>query len=462
MSGKILIVDDVVTNRIVLKVKLGRAHYQPLVAADMESCLRIARKDAPDIILLDHGLPGMTGIEVLKQIRSDPGLPDIPVVFLSSDADPETRMQALQAGADDFLQKPVDDQMLLARLRNLVRSRDSAPRIAGHDAALPMPGFAEGSTEFCGPGLIALVADRPETAMAWRRDLSGLTGDRIVIMTREDALAETHHDGMIPDIFVVEAAFETRDGGLRLMSELRSRPPTRHSAVCVICPDAAPAGAAMAYDLGANDVVPQGFNPRELGLRLRKLMRRKRDADRMRASVQDSLRASVIDPLTGLHNRRYAMPFLSGIAARSHNAGLAYSVLVIDLDRFKDVNDRWGHPAGDRVLVEVARRLAGNLRAGDLLARIGGEEFLVGLPDTGLDEAQVIAERLCRVVEAAAVVIAEDTAVTVTVSIGLSAGLPPDTHPFEPVTDVIERADRALMRSKSAGRNQVTISRSAA
>jgi two-component system, cell cycle response regulator len=459
MSGKILIVDDVATNRIVLKVKLGAAYYHPLMASDGAGCLRIARDEAPDLILLDHSLPDMPGIEVLRRLRADLATRDIPVVFLSSDADIASRLQALRAGADDFLQKPVDDQMLMARLRNLVRSRERGTDVEGHDPAFQVPGFAESAPEFDGPGLVALVADRPETALAWRRDLApALPSDRIVILSPEEALADAVQETGTADVFVLAADLNGRSGGLRLMSELRSRPMTRSAGICIICPDMAPDGAAMAYDLGANDVVSQSFNAAELGLRLRKLIRRKRAADRMRLSVQDSLRASVIDPLTGLHNRRYAMPYLAGIAERAEMAGLPYSVLIIDLDRFKAVNDRWGHATGDAVLIEVSRRLSESLRAGDLLARIGGEEFLVGLPDTGLAEAEIIAERLCKVVHARAILTADGSCLPVTISIGLAEGL----RVGESVTEVTDRADRALLVAKSGGRNQVTISRTAA
>ncbi len=466
MSGKILIVDSVATNRIVLKVKLAAACYHPLMAADGESCLRLARDEDPDLILLDHHLRDMPGVDVLRKLRADPATQDIPVIVLSASGDAASRLQALNTGADDYLQKPVEDQILLARIRSLVRSRDTDATLQSADGALPIFGLAEPASDFDHPGLVALVADRADTAMAWRRDLSAVMTDRLVIMSREETLADGLPGAAHPDIFVVEADLDGRNGGLRLMSDLRSRTLTRHAAICIVCPDrppgSAPEGAAMAFDLGANDVVAASVDPQELALRLRKLLRRKRAADRMRASVQDSLRASVIDPLTGLHNRRYATPYLAGIAERAQAAGLPYAVLVIDLDQFKAVNDRWGHAAGDAVLIEVALRLSANLREGDLLARVGGEEFLVGLPDTGLTEAQVIAERLCRVVQVRPIRTAEGAVVSVTASIGLAVGANHDLPVTEPVVDVMNRADRALLLAKSAGRNRVTISSTAA
>ena len=175
------------------------------------------------------------------------------------------------------------------------------------------------------------------------------------------------------------------------------------------------------------------------------------------------LRLAVIDPLTGLHNRRYGLAQLQAIAESARANGAMFAVLVADIDRFKSVNDHFGHAAGDAVLVEVAQRLRQNLRAGDLVARIGGEEFLIALPNIALPEARLIAERLCTVMAEHPFHLNATQDLPVTLSIGLAiseAGELP-AH-VETVTDIFDRADRALLRAKTAGRNQVTISRAAA
>ncbi|MES2968241.1 MAG: diguanylate cyclase [Pseudomonadota bacterium] len=461
MNGRLLIVDDVASNRIVLKVKLAAAFYEPILAADGASCLKLAREKLPDLILLDLVLPDLSGIEVLNILRADPATRSIPVIVLSASATADERMAALEAGADDFLGKPVNDMLLLARLRNLLRGREQLEA-----EEFPVPDMAEAAVEFARPGHIAIVANRAETAMRLRRDLHRSLEDRITIFTREDALA----DGIplragegVPDVYLIESDHGGTGGGLRLMSELRSRPSTRHSSVCILQPEEESAMAAIAFDLGADDQVGADVAPRELALRLRHLIRRKRLRDRMRASLRDNLRLALIDPLTGLHNRRYALPKLVGIADRARTEGSSFAVLVVDLDRFKTVNDRFGHAAGDAVLVEVSRRLAAGLRQGDMLARIGGEEFLIGLPGTHMVAAQAIAERLRRGVDERPVLLPDGSQISVTISVGLAMGLAQTELPVpEAAADAVNRADRALMSSKSAGRNVVTVGLSAA
>ena len=467
MHGRILIVDDVATNRIIYKVKLGDAYYEPLLAADGRACLAMARAERPDLILLDLILPDMHGTQVLRDLRADPATRTIPVVVLTAANDADERLLALSAGADDVMSKPVADQVLLARVRNLLRTRGEQGFVA---SAWGMPahsvlGLSESPSGFETSGTIALVSSRPETALHWRHDLQPVLRDRLLVMSPDQAMAVQSSTAAaadpLPDVFVIEAEPDAGSGGLRLMSELASRPATRHAATCIVTPTQEGEITATAFDLGADDVVVSTVGARELALRLRILLRRKRQADRLRATVEDGLRLAVIDPLTGIYNRRYAMPRLASIAAQAAQDGSDFAVMVVDLDRFKSVNDRFGHPAGDRVLAEVARRLSENLRISDLLARIGGEEFLVALPQTSLGDAQHVASRLREVIAEDSITLPSGQALHVTASIGVAMGR--RGLAAEDVGDLVDRADKALLQSKSAGRNQVTFAgRSAA
>lgn len=453
MSGRLLIVDDVAINRIVLKGKLAAACYETLQADSGRAALALACQAAPDLILLDLDLPDLGGVAVCRRLRADPATALIPVVMITSSTEPGARLRALAAGADDVLTKPIDDQMLLARVRSLLRARETEAELTLREMTGRELGFAEAAPTYEHAALIALVARRPAEALQWRADLVPLLPHCAVSPRRSDALFDA---GEAPDAVVIEADLGNPGEGLRLMSELRSRTPTRHAAMCIVLPEARRDLAAMALDLGASDIVQAPFDPRELALRLQTMVRRKRMADRLRESVRDGVRQATRDPLTGLHNRRYALPHFARIAERASQSGRPFAVMLLDLDRFKSVNDRWGHAAGDAVLVEVADRLQGNLRAVDLLARIGGEEFLVILPDTALAEARAAAERLCRVIEERPVALPAGGAVPVTVSIGLAIGQSPATE------EVLGQADRALMRAKTEGRNQVTVWMSAA
>lgn len=456
MTGKILIVDDVATNRIVLKVKLGRAFHDTIQAATGAEALRLAREHQPKVVLLDLQLPDMTGLEVCAALKTDPHTRGIAVVMISAAQDAASRLAALEAGADDYLVKPLDEVMLLARLRSLLRARaaegDQQMRAAAQDMAL-----AEPAAGFDLPGRVALVPAGRVGGMALKTALAPHLRARLALLDRADALAE---DSGATEVFLIVAEPEAPAEGLRLLSELRARPATSHAAICLMMPDGAADTAAMALDLGASDVIFASAPMQEVALRLAAQIRQKRESDRIRARLADGLRLSVTDALTGLHNRRYALPALARIAERAAETGRTFAVMLLDLDRFKAVNDTWGHAVGDLVLTEVAGRLRAGVRPLDLVARLGGEEFLVALPDVTVEQAHRLAERLRRQIYEEPVALPQGGSIGVTISIGLAMGGTSETAPGA-IEELLHRADRALFDAKRKGRNHVTVIRKA-
>lgn len=454
MSDRILIVEGMAVNRILLRSRLRNSCYDVDLAQDGRSGLKAALA-RPDLILLDANLPdtGLSGF--MSRLRATGAGRDVPVIVLSESDAPEDRIAAFAAGADDVLSKLTDEQTLLARLRSLLRHRSETPDPDGGLTA----GLAESGPGFEAPALIGLVAGRPEAALRLRNEIGPFLGDRLVPVTREDLLGDRAAETRVPDVIIVDPGPDGPEAALLLASELRSRPQTRNLGIAVIFPARSSTRPVLAYDVGVNDIWPAGIGGKEAALRLKRLVHRKRQSDQARSSVEDRLRLAHRDPLTGLHNRRYALPRLSAIAAQCRATSQPFAVMVVDLDRFKTVNDCFGHAAGDTVLVEIARRLQAETGEGDLIARIGGEEFLLAFPAMALPEAEDLAARICHSVEASPVRLADDTCITVTVSVGLA--IAKDASPESPDL-VVDRADRALLAAKSAGRNQVTVGRSAA
>jgi two-component system cell cycle response regulator len=460
LAGKILIVDDVSTNRILLKVKLTSACYQTVQASTGAEAISAARTEQPDLALIDLGLPDIDGLDVCRRLRADPLTRHIPLIAVTADTSDATRIEALRAGAADVYRKPVEDIVLLARIRGLLRAREAAEELGMRDLTYREFGFAEATSDFAPPARIAVVAWHGETAFRWIRILQSQLPDRIRMVVAEEALHEWAPEA-VPDLFLICADPARPGDGLRLMSELRSRHATRFSAVCVALPRDAREAAAMALDLGAGDLIEDGADPTEIAHRIRVQIDQKHRFDRLRASVATGLKMALTDPLTGLYNRRYALPHLARIAGHAKTTGRSFAVMLMDLDRFKAINDTYGHAGGDAVLVEVAERFRTNLRAVDLVARIGGEEFLVALPDTSLAAARTTAERLRSVIEERGVRLPSGGTAQVTMSIGLTMSEIGDDGP-DRIEALVARADRALLAAKAEGRNQVTVALSAA
>lgn len=457
MSARILIVDDVAANRIVQQARLSAAFYAPIPAADGAACLSIAREERPDLVLLDLGLPDVSGLEVLRRLRRDPSSRDIPVIALTASGTADERLAAFAAGADDVMDRPANERVLLARLRNLLRLRAESEFPATEGLAIA--GLGEAPATFDPQGTIAVIGSHPSDPL-WT-GLAAQVRDRLVMVSRREAMASISAGDVLPDVFILHDDGQNPSGTLRLLSELKSHQATRHAAVCVVGPAGEGDEAAMAFDLGADDAVGPDVTAEELALRTRGLLRRKRHSDRRRARMQDGLRMAMLDPLTGLYNRRCAAPQLAAIAAKSRQEGTPFAVMVMDLDRFKQVNDEYGHAAGDQVLVEVARRLTANLRDTDVLARIGGEEFLAILPQSCMLVARRVAERLCQAMDDTPIRLLSGEELRVTVSIGVAVAGAAGEDSYV-IDGLVEQADLALLESKGAGRNQVTYRMTAA
>ena len=461
MGGKILIADDVATNRIVLKVKLASAFYETIQASSGRETLALARSTRPNLILLDVEMPDLSGIDVCRRLKADPATCGIPVVMVTAFREMERKMAALEAGADEVFWKPLDEVVLLARLRSILRAREMAEELWRRQGTARELGLAEPAAAFTRQSTVALVSNDRARRKSCMTELRTYLSDHLVAMEPEGALSDAAPEGA-PDVFLIGSDLAASGAGLRLISELRSRAATRHSAICVMLPAGARDLAAMALDLGASDLIEAGADASEVALRLRIQCSRKYQADRLRDSLESRLRLAMVDPLTGLHNRRYAMAHLGRIAERATLSGQSFAVMILDLDRFKAINDTHGHAAGDAVLKEVAARLGEVLRPSDLLARIGGEEFLVVLPEADLARASTVAERLRRIIGETPVPLPHDgKAIPVTSSIGLAIGNAPTTAGLG-VDVLMHSADMALLYAKQDGRNQVIVGQHAA
>jgi two-component system cell cycle response regulator len=463
MPARILILDTVATNRIVLKVKMLAAQFAVDACCNRAEAESVIARHRPDLILMNFADRVEDQHVFCKSLRQSPDTAPIAVIAVGVADTARARFAALDAGADDVMPHPMNDTLLLAHIRSLLRFRSAGQELSLRETTSRALGFEETRQKFEVPARITLATSETENCQTKVAALTDAARRPINTVHLAEARA-ADEDHACPDLMVIDATgMKVEPTSLfSLVSDLRSRAHTRLAAQLVIVPPELPETAAMFLDLGADDVFMDNGSADELALRAKALVQRKMQQDQLRDTLRSGLNAAVTDPLTGLYNRRYVEPHLTRLAAQSQSSGRNFAVMMLDIDHFKSINDAYGHAAGDQVLVQLSERLRENLRAIDLVARMGGEEFLVAMPRTSVRQSNLTADRLRRLVNNTPFDIGKDRPpVKVSVSVGVAVS-DISAQNQQPLDALCDCADKALYVAKSAGRNQVKMSQSAA
>jgi two-component system cell cycle response regulator len=450
MTARVLVVDDILANVRLLEAKLTAEYFDVLTAMNGIDAVETVQRARPDIVLLDVMMPGIDGIEVCKRIKSNPMTQHIPVIMVTALDQPEDRVRGLEAGADDFLTKPVNDLALFCRVKSLVRLKMLTDELRARSDASELLSLAGSYTQDTDRlrGSVLVIDNRPSTA---ERLVAALASRHDVEHVDDPQAAVTYAAERQFELIIVSLDIEHADG-LRICSQLKSMEATRQTPILIVVDPDDHDRLLKALDMGVNDYLIRPIDRQELMARANTQVRRCRYAAQLRSNVQATIEMAVTDPLTGLYNRRFMESQLGPMVEHGINRGKQLSVLALDVDFFKAVNDSHGHDVGDRVLQEVAARLRNNVRNVDLVCRVGGEEFIIILPDTDGVIAMRVAERIRKAIASKPF---NSGARTGPLSITLSIGIACIEDATDTTNDLLKRADQALYRAKREGRNRV-------
>ncbi len=453
MTARILVVDDIPANVRLLEAKLKAEYFEVLTASDGPAALEATQAQAPDLILLDVMMPGMDGFEVARRLKADPKTRHIPIVMITALTDTSDRVRGLEAGADDFLSKPVNDVALFARVRSLARLKVMIDELRVRHATTGQLEIADegplDAEDDAANGHILLVesVDLLAEKLAARLSAAGHEVQRAT--SSAEALERSREQGL--DLLMVSLHLAGEDG-LRLCSRFRSQDQTRHVPILLILDEDELEQLAKGLELGVTDYLIRPIDHNELLARTRTQIRRRRYHDKLREMLDKSVSLAYTDALTGVYNRRYMNAHLDRKIMEISDTQKPLSVVIFDIDHFKQVNDNYGHAGGDEVLRTLAERVGSSIRDFDLLARYGGEEFVVIMPSTPADVAAMVAERLRQRLEAQAFEVSgHDQPLPIPASLGVAT----TTDPMETADNLLARADAALYAAKRGGRNRV-------
>jgi len=442
MSANVLIVDDLDTNIKVLEAKILKEYYIAYTAKSAKEAFGILEKHKIDVILLDCMMPEMDGFEACKIIKSSPKTMHIPVVIVTALSDVEDKIKGLEAGADEFLTKPVNDSALFARLKSLSSMKTAIDELILRNKTNADFGVPQTSLEhdFSESKVLMLNDDLVQSKNI--SDIISPLTTNIKVASDPNEMKQVMSDSFVPDLVIISCQMEDQDP-LRMLSALKNNNFAKYSSVMMLSEEDTMPVVLRALDLGASEYIILPVESNELMARIRTQLHRKYYTDMLRNHIENSVSLSVRDPLSGLYNRRYFDMHLGRLISRAREEGGALYAMMLDIDNFKAINDQYGHHAGDEVIKSMAYHILKNIPITDLAARYGGEEFIILIYHPQKD-IKLIAEELRQSIAYAKM------QHPVTISIGVSALESSDSE-----MSLISRADKALYQAKQSGKNKV-------
>ncbi len=453
VKPKILIVDDDPLNVKLLQAMLPIQEYTCILAHSGKTALEKAAEESPDLILLDVMMPVTDGFEVTKILKRDRDLQDIPVILITAMDEADYKIRGLEAGADEFLNKPINKAELLARIQSLLRLKQCkdqfGPNKDAKDRVVSDFGKNRLPQKTIDLPSILLVEDNEKDSRLIQCCLSGEPYQIMLASDGKEAISRAQQEKI--DLILLDLLLPGMDG-FEVCRLLKKGKLTKHIQIVVITSLQDLDSKIRGIELGADDYLVKPINRNELRVRVKTLIKKKAYLDSLHANYEMAVNSAITDKLTGLYNQGYFMHFLDFEFKRSKRQKWPVSLLMIDVDDFRQCNDKLGHHIGDQILGELGRQIRENVREIDLAVRYGGEKFAVVLSNTGIKEAGDVAERLRNLIrnhpflERSSI---PDNYLSVSIGVGSYLGQ------YESVDEFVQETEGALYRAKQEGKDRV-------
>jgi two-component system cell cycle response regulator len=454
MSAKVLVIDDLEANLKMFEGKLAENYYDITIAKSGEEALKILETHEIDVILLDSVMPIMDGFETCKKIKSNDKYSIIPIIMLSTAWNEEERLKGLAAGADDFIPKNASKALLFAKINSLANIKKFTYDLieknsnSGEILELDHSAFSQELSN----SKIFIIDDNLVQIENLKHIICKITNN--ISIARKfpfDPTSEIRENDV--DIIIINSEIANNEA-LKICSKIINKAKFAKIPIVILIEENDENTIIKALEIMVADCIKTPFKEEEVKIRIINQLKRKKLQDKLESNFEKNISLASRDALTDIYNRHYFDSHAKILYNNAISEKSSLSFIIIDLDHFKLVNDTYGHQVGDEVLKQTSSAIKSTIRPGDLLARFGGEEFVILLPDTNLKNAEIVAERIRKKIEETDFTISHaEKIIHKTTSIGLTE-LQDNEDSIE---KMIARADKALYLAKDKGRNIVII-----
>ncbi len=448
-KSKILIVDDEPLNVKLLAAMISSDQYDTVLAYNGEEALKIVTELSPDLILLDIMMPGLNGYELTRILKSDPESRDIPIVLVTAFGGADNEIKGLEAGADEFLNKPVIKTELIARVKSLLRLKQYKEQIKSRTCSINSINYQKKDNSFSENEIylpsILIVEDNKIDVKLIQGYLLDEPYQIKLAKDGEEAISLAQQERI--DVILLDLILPKKNG-FQVCSTLKELESTQNIQIVAITGLSDLDSKLKGIELGVDDYLIKPVNKHILRTRVKSLVQKKALLDKLCDRYEMAVHSAITDKLTGLYNRRYFDHFLDLEIKRSSRQKSSLALLMIDIDNFKQINDTLGHLFGDKILNKLGKLLKSQIRETDVATRYGGEEFTIVMSNTGLKEAVQVAERIRKSIKEYKF---DTKKIFTTVSIGIAL-YPLDANSLQ---ELLKKADSALYQAKHNGKNRV-------
>jgi two-component system cell cycle response regulator len=443
--SKVLIIDDSEISAKHLSKQLAANYFDVVATKNADEALELIGADFFKVVIIDLVMPNIDCFELCSKIKNLS--PFLPIFTTSHIVEDEARIKSIKVGAEDFIIKPFDLELFITRMRACIKAKDDIDLLISRNKHVDMQSVTSLNFNLNSSNIIAIDDDIAEASYINDELLT-----KVGTLEIKEKISDFSEESLNKAELIIASGYLVDCYGVEICTRIKNSSSTAEKPILLLADQDDVELLEEAFQAGIVDYVASPIDGVELFLKVQRILKRIAIRRNLEGKLSHDLDLAIVDPLTNLYNRRYFDTKTISLIETARNKSQPLSIAIADIDKFKSVNDTYGHLVGDQVLIETAKRIKNITQEKGTTFRFGGEEFIILMENTSIEEASKIAENIRLAMETEPYNISvEPHKINCTLSLGVACLKDTDQN----MNDIIKRSDEGLYLAKNSGRNRV-------